>query len=296
MVNFCDFVEVYCLFTPLTFNNKKDIIIIVKNTLHKGRLEIMLKKLLCLMLVLACSFSLFACQNGESANIPDGDEDNINNPGDNGSGDGDEGETPAGPGFVDDKVELEPSECYSYIALVNNSNPNVITTKETVVSRLGNLTSTYKTYINGEEDYTFEYLYERFNVIGEGNDIKYSVPANGEFGTVYYKNGSYSYDGKNWTTSSPDSNILNVKFTLTRENLDKARKLTETADGSLIIETSAAEAEKILGVKIPTKTNVAITLVSNGLRLWKIVVEYSQEANSVLLETSYTYEQIKNED
>lgn len=252
----------------------------------------MLKKALCLILVLVCSFSLFACQSDENASNPKDDKESINNPGDSGSDAGGS----EGPGFVEDKVEIEPSESYSYIALVNNSNPNVITTQETIMnSKLGDLKSTYKTFIYGEEDYAFEYLYERFNLIGEGKDMKYTVPANGEVGTVYYKGGLYSTDGENWSTSHPDSNILNVKFTLTKENLDKARKLTESADGSLTIETSAAEAEKILGVKISTKRNVAITLVSNGLRLWKIIVEYSQDTNKVLLETSYTYEQIKTE-
>ena len=254
----------------------------------------MLKKALCLILVLVCSLSLFACQSGESASNPSDDNDVINNPAGSGSEEGSESGS-EGPSFVGDKEEVEPSEYYSYIALVNNSSPNVITTQETVTSRLGALKSNYKTYVLGEEEYRFEYIYERFNLIGEGEDMKYTVPANGEVGTIYYKDGSYSRDGENWITSHPDSNVLSVKLTLTKENLDKARKLKESADGALTIETTAAEAEKILGVKISTKGSVSITLVSNGLRLWKIVVEYSQDANSVLLETSYTYEQIETE-
>lgn len=253
----------------------------------------MLKKALCLILILACSLSLFACQSDEGASAPNDDTDSINNPGGSGSENGNENK---GPGFVDDTVVLEPSECYSYIALVNNSRPNVITTQETVInSKLGDIKGIYKTTILGEDEFVFEYLYERFNPIGEGDGIKYTVPENGEFGTIYYKDGAYSFDGERWLTSHPDSNVLNVRLALTKENLDNARKLTESDDGKLTIETSAAEAEKILGVKISTKRSVVITLVSNGLRLWKINVEYSQESNNVLLETSYTYEQTKTE-
>jgi hypothetical protein len=145
----------------------------------------------------------------------------------------------------------------------------------------------YETIVGEDGAFEFKYEYEKAreltpDSVGQAQKESYS-------GTVYYWEGMYSTDGDNWTVKTPDVDILNVKLELAREYLGTYRM---SKDGKTLTadKISAANAEKILGVKINTDGNVKITITSNGTYLWKVSVEYENSVASVRLETSYTYE------
>ena len=247
----------------------------------------MLKKVLCLLLVLATSVVLFACGGSENANTNPSENNPpvVNNPSDDKTGE----ETGGNKEFVDNKSEVDLAREQTFFAVVNNSKPNVIVTQtNTTDSKLGTAVGFYRTTIYGDGEYSFYYEYEVFNKIGEGDKLKEKIgPA-----TIYYKDGQYSLDNEVWVYDNPDPAALNVKLELDKKLLGN---YTVSADGTeLKTKVSAADAEKILGVKITATTKIDITVKTDGTHLWNIAVDYTNGNTAVHIETSYTYENVSN--
>lgn len=233
----------------------------------------MVKKLICMLLVLTCAFALFAC--GE-------EEPPVNNDNNNGN----QNQNPP-------EVVLPDAE---FFELIENSEPNRITTvtattdlkdsAETVYNGL------YDTVINADGSYKFDYSYEimrsaSLDNVGESSKELIS-------GSILAANGLYSVDGgETWSGSMPDVNVINVKLDLNREYID-GYKLSK--DGkTLTVNVSAENAEKILGVKIVTNEDhkdVTIKVESNGTYLSKITVSYENDNVKASIITSYTYEAV----
>lgn len=253
----------------------------------------MLKKVICLLLVLACSVALFGCLGTADAdkNTPDGSENEKtenNNPSTEKPG----GDTSTGEGDteIDGKTQAALIREQNFFAAVNNSRPNVIATlTNTTHAKLGTCVGYYRTTIFDENNYSFYYEYEKFNNVGEGAKPKETVgPA-----TIYYKDGKYSLDNESWIYENPDPAVLNVKLDLNKNLLGN---YVISDDGTeLVTKLTVAQAEKVLGVKIYSTGDIKLTVKTDGTRLWKISVDYKYNQTSLNIETSYTYENVSGD-
>lgn len=248
----------------------------------------MLKKVICLLLVLACSTVLFACVPTGTANTnpPVNNSPSVNNNTNKNPSSGNQNTDKNESGdkeFIDNNTTVDTYKDQAFFAMIQNSNPNVITTRTTVNnSKLGEAYGFYRTTIFGADDYSFYYEYDKFNEIGAKDRIEHVGPS-----TIYYKDGAFSSDGEH-----PDSDVLNAKLDVNRQYLGNYKL---SGDGtSLETKITAANAEKVFGVKIAATSSVKLVIETNGTYLSKITVEYTNNDSSVYIETSYTYENISN--
>ena len=244
----------------------------------------------------ACSAVLFACAGEGTANTnPPTNENqgavNNNNPSSNTNNTN--GNTQQKPSedssenkdFVNDKTEVDAAREQTFFSVVNNSHPNVIVTQtNTTHSKFGTCVGYYRTTIFSDDNYSFYYEYEKFNKIGEGTGIKGTVGPH----TIYYKDGKYSLDNEAWVYDHPDPEVLNVKLDLNKQYL--GNYVISSDSTQLVAKLNAANAEKVLGIKIEATSNVEITIKTDGTHLWNIVVEYTCGETTVHIATSYTYE------
>lgn len=241
----------------------------------------MLKKVICLLLVLVCSFALFAC--GEEKPSTD-----TNTPGDGTTSQPPAPEKPgedSSTGGEDNNGnQADTTREQTFFAVVNNSHPNeIVTVTSTSNAKLGSCVGYYKTVITGENSYSFEYEYQKFNSIGEGTEKISTVGPH----TVTYADGMYTLEDGTSVYIHPDSNVMDVKLDLNKAYLGS---YAVSGDGTqLTTAVSAENAEKLLGVKITATSQVEITVKTNGTYLSEIMVSYVNGNNTVVLTTSYTY-------
>ena len=219
-----------------------------------------MKKIICLLLLITCSFALFACGN----ETPDPNE------GDN---------PPA--------VELPDAEFFDTVA---NSDPNKITTVTNTTDKATGKTynGLYESFI--AEDGSVRHVY-KYEVAKKATLENLGNPGATEekTGEVLYNGGLYSVDGgENWIAGELDAKIVNVKFDLNREYIGEYKM---SKDGKTLTATVSAEnAKKILGLdEINAKGDVTIKVVTNGTYLAKVIVDYANAKASEHIETSYTY-------
>ena len=226
----------------------------------------MVKKLICMLLVLTCAFALFAC--GE-------DEPPVNNE----NGNGNQNENPP-------VVELPDA---AFFELIENSDPNRITTVTSTTdksSKVGTVyNGIYDTVINADGSYKFDYSYEIMRTASLGNVGESSKETIS--GSILAADGLYSVDGgQTWSGAIPDVNVLNVKLDLNRDYLGEYRM---SKDGKTLTATVSAEnAQKILGIKISTTGNVTVKVESNGTYLAKISVSYENDNVAASIIASYS--------
>ncbi len=232
----------------------------------------MVKKIVCLLLILACSLAIVACGNNAAA------PSTGNNP-------------PAGPDKpnppADDPDEELPDA--AFFELVKNSKPTVVDTytyTEDKNTKKG-YEGFYKTILYPDSSYSFDYSYQKANrvsveSIGQPSLIEVS-------GTILYANGLYSVDGgETWFGEIPDVDALDIKLDINRDYLGK---YSMSKDGkTLTARISADNAEKLLGIsEINAEGNVTVRIVSNGTYLWKLNVEYENAAAIISIQTTYSY-------
>ena len=113
------------------------------------------------------------------------------------------------------------------------------------------------------------------------------------------KDGKYSVDNENWTTSVPDEATMQVKF-----NLDPAYlgNYVISQDGkTLITSLSAENAKEVLGLEITSLVGeVSLTVSNNGTYLTGLTIMYTITINGaesqVVIDTSYTYSPVVSDD
>ena len=249
----------------------------------------MLKKVICLLLVLAFSAALFACASSEGSTVDNGEkpDDSISAPADKDGNKTPADSQPTDKELVDSNGTVDLSKEITFFANVNKSNPNVIVTKTSDShSKLGACEGYFVTTIYGENDYTFYYDYSKFNKIGEGDRIE-KIPAD----TVICKDGEYRLASTGEiVTAVPDQLVMNVMLNISKEYLG-SYTINETAD-KLTTKVTAAQAENIFGVKIAATSDISITITTDGTHLSGIVIEYSNGLISTQINTSYTYENL----
>jgi len=245
-----------------------------------------MKKVLCLLLVLACSVALVACAGIGTANKLPAPGNENNETEDTGKPNVKDEGNESDKDFVDDKTEVDLSREQIFFSAVNNSQPNLIVTKTAVTNSALEATATgfYRTEINGE-NYVFSYKYDKFNKIGEGTSQISTVGPH----TIEYTDGHYFLDGTE-VYARPNPEVLNVDLNLNKNLLGN---YVISVDGDrLDTKVSAANAEKILGVKISATGDVQITVQTDGTHLWMVSVSYTDNQTKVTIDTSYTYEPV----
>ena len=172
------------------------------------------------------------------------------------------------------------------IEIVNSSKPDNIKTFTTYTSGNQTLTGSFNTDISGS-DYVTTYSYQRYaDPLVDGGDAYIKEVE----GTVYYSNGKYSEDGESWSIVAPDSNVINIKFSLSAKKLGKC---VVSSDGKTLTATIAADkAYSILGVNLSANdAGVTLKITTNGTNLTYVTISYVTVSEaSVVIQTSYTYQ------
>ncbi len=253
----------------------------------------MLKKVLCLLLVLACSVALFACGNNDKGSADLGGQ--TSNGGDKNPSEGNETEDKnTDKELVADKTVDDYALEQAFFKAINDSRYNLITTKiETsnpVFEEIGPITSFYQFSLSDGENYELLYWRESLNEIG-------SDSMKTKFGpyVVLYEDGEYFYgkEGEELVKvlDNPDPDALDYKFEL---NLQHLGTYTISNDGLggyvLSAKVSSAELESIFGVSLSADSTFDIKVEISGGSLYMINVDYVNNGNSIHIETSYTYE------
>ena len=243
----------------------------------------MLKKVLCLLLVLACSVMLFACGgNGSSADLESGSQGNNEDKeltgGENGEGESD-GKMPLGsstkPDYTNDGAFFET---------IKNSAYNVITTKtETSHPVFGDsltCVDLYRTIIYSSTHYEIICNQQLFSEIGAGGYIQ-QLPER----TVAYIGGEYFVDGVK-ADYKPDEAAMQFKVDLNPQNLGNYT----ITDEKLTTKLTVAEAREVLGVTLNANGKIDFTVTTNGVALYKIEIDYKCGESSVHIETTHTFD------
>ena len=160
-----------------------------------------------------------------------------------------------------------------FVAAVNNANPEAIEITIKSATALGELSGTYTVTYNEDGSFTIDYVYEKFNDIGEGDDLKSEVTGK----VTCDKNGNYS-----------DGGSLKGKVALAegaKINLAKV-KATISADGnSLTATVKAADTKAVLGVELPSDAELVIIKSADAIVSYSI--KYSNASGDVTVSCEY---------
>lgn len=160
-----------------------------------------------------------------------------------------------------------------FVAAVNNANPEAIEITIKSATALGELSGTYTVTYNEDGSFTIDYVYEKFNDIGEGDDLKSEVTGK----VTCDKNGNYS-----------DGGSLTGKVALAegaKINLAKV-KATISADGNSLTATVKAEDTKaVLGVELPSDAELVI--IKSGDAIVSYSIKYSNASGDVTVSCEY---------
>jgi hypothetical protein len=160
-----------------------------------------------------------------------------------------------------------------FVAAVNNANPEAIEITIKSATALGELSGTYTVTYNEDGSFTIDYVYEKFNDIGEGDDLKSEVTGK----VTCDKNGNYS-----------DGGSLTGKVALAegaKINLAKG-KATISADGNSLTATVKAEDTKaVLGVELPSDAELVI--IKSGDAIVSYSIKYSNASGDVTVSCEY---------
>lgn len=250
----------------------------------------MLKKVICLLLVLALSAALFSCvaggvadngsENGDSAERDDNNLDNQQEPEDK------EESKDSDKELIDDKGNVDIANEITFFSNVNKSNPNVIVTKTSSNhSKLGACEGYFVTTIYADDDYTFYFDYSKFNKIGEGPIIE-KIPAD----TVICKNGEYVLESTGASVwAVPDVLAMGLMLNIDKDYLGNYT-INETAD-KLTTTVNSQQAYNIFGVEIDASA-ITLIITTDGTHLSGITLEYKIGEVTTQINTSYTYENL----
>lgn len=218
-----------------------------------------MKKIICLILALTmaltCVFALASCGD-DPAPTPDN--------GDN---------TPEIYGIV---AESAPTKIVTHVDYTDAQDED--------------LSGTYTMSIEGNNS-IFEYVYKRYSTIEEGVAEDCGRIKTIE-GTIYYKDGQYSYNGGEWGAEAPTASDL--KFNIDPTVLTNATISEDgcTLTASLDKETALA----VIGTDLSAEGTVELTVETNGTYLTRVVITCTTTSGGEMtITTSYSYSPIELE-
>ena len=224
-----------------------------------------MKKILSLMLILACVFSLAACSIGGTGNTPGG----TTNP-------------PADEDVVD--VFAMAAKGAVPTKIVSLSTYSGKDLKGDAFSMAGS----FSQVVNGNNS-ILDFKYDRFATIEEMAD-SYIVSVEGAIAVKDGKTKTIgdSLGAKDWEAVIPSLQQIGA-FKLTKEALPADYQLS--ADGQkLSVSLTREEALKVIGIVIDASGEIALEVEGNGKNISMVVISYTAASGaSVRVANSYTY-------
>ena len=215
-----------------------------------------MKKILCMLVALACVFSIVACDFSGGSNN-DGNQIEIGNP-------------------LEEVVSA--SKPTKVVSLTKYLYP------ESHPFANEDFDGFYSLEIDGE-DAIFSYDYKTLAAVEDVED----GPIKPVVGHIYFKGGKISTDGDAWEVVSPET----LTFTL---NLLKNRFKTyeKSEDEKTLTATITSEnLETVIGYKLSADGDISFVLKTDGVFLRRITISYKSVTGAdVIIDTSYTYNDI----
>ena len=223
-----------------------------------------MKKILALILIVSCIFTLCSCglfKKNDDNNDNDNGSNNTQTGGDNNSGN----ETPA----------IDVAAIAAIQAKIDASKPVTADITVTLEAALDDLLSEYNVTYNDDGTATVVYTYEKFNTFDEDSD---------EYKSSYSGTVTVGADG----TVSGDIGTASVEALTFDINLDTSKLATaEVVAGVLTATVKAANTASILGVNLGSDASVVVSTNASGVSF--IAISYISAAGPVEIIATYTY-------
>ena len=223
-----------------------------------------MKKILALILIVSCIFTLCSCglfKKNDDNNDNDNGSNNTQTGGDNNSGN----ETPA----------IDVAAVAVIQAKIDASKPATADITVTLEAALDDLFSEYNVTYNDDGTATVVYTYEKFNTFDEDSDEHKSSYS----GTV-----TVGADG----AVSGDIGTASVEALTFDISLDTSKLATaEVVAGVLTATVKAANTASILGVNLGSDASIVVSTNASGVSF--IAISYISAAGPVEIIATYTY-------
>ena len=223
-----------------------------------------MKKILALILIVSCIFTLCSCglfKKNDDNNDNDNGSNNTQTGGDNNSGN----ETPA----------IDVAAIAAIQAKIDASKPVTADITVTLEAALDDLLSEYNVTYNDDGTATVVYTYEKFNTFDEDSD---------EYKSSYSGTVTVGADG----AVSGDIGTASVEALTFDINLDTSKLATaEVVAGVLTATVKAANTASILGVNLGSDASIVVSTNASGVSF--IAMSYISAAGPVEIIATYTY-------
>lgn len=223
-----------------------------------------MKKILALILIVSCIFTLCSCglfKKNDDNNDNDNGSNNTQTGGDDNSG----SETPA----------IDVAAIAAIQAKIDASKPVTADITVTLEAALDDLLSEYNVTYNDDGTATVVYTYEKFNTFDEDSD---------EYKSSYSGTVTVGADG----AVSGDIGTASVEALTFDINLDTSKLATaEVVAGVLTATVKAANTASILGVNLGSDASVVVSTNASGVSF--IAISYISAAGPVEIIATYTY-------
>ena len=223
-----------------------------------------MKKILALILIVSCIFTLCSCglfKKNDDNNDNDNGSNNTQTGGDNNSGN----ETPA----------IDVAAIAAIQAKIDASKPVTADITVTLEAALDDLLSEYNVTYNDDGTATVVYTYEKFNTFDEDSD---------EYKSSYSGTVTVGADG----AVSGDIGTASVEALTFDINLDTSKLATaEVVAGVLTATVKAANTASILGVNLGSDASIVVSTNASGVSF--IAISYISAAGPVEIIATYTY-------
>ena len=223
-----------------------------------------MKKILALILIVSCIFTLCSCglfKKNDDNNDNDNGSNNTQTGGDDNSGN----ETPA----------IDVAAIAAIQAKIDASKPVTADITVTLEAALDDLLSEYNVTYNDDGTATVVYTYEKFNTFDEDSD---------EYKSSYSGTVTVGADG----TVSGDIGTASVEALTFDINLDTSKLATaEVVAGVLTATVKAANTASILGVNLGSDASIVVSTNASGVSF--IAISYISAAGPVEIIATYTY-------
>ena len=223
-----------------------------------------MKKILALILIVSCIFTLCSCglfKKNDDNNDNDNGSNNTQTGGDDNSGN----ETPA----------IDVAAIAAIQAKIDASKPVTADITVPLEAALDDLLSEYNVTYNDDGTATVVYTYEKFNTFDEDSD---------EYKSSYSGTVTVGADG----TVSGDIGTASVEALTFDINLDTSKLATaEVVAGVLTATVKAANTASILGVNLGSDASIVVSTNASGVSF--IAISYISAAGPVEIIATYTY-------
>lgn len=242
-----------------------------------------MKKVICLLLLLACTLGLFACGQTPPALEPtDGDGDSVNL---TGRADG-----VGGVSFTDEQRETFDN----FLSDVKANSPTRVVTLTEYITTSATYTGSYESLYDGTKIH-FHYQYQTPALVEDeielpDTDASLTITKEGD---IYYKNGRLSTDGETWAAGTPPT-AQPLSFELDLSCFDEAAVTGKNNIYTLKAKVSGENVARVFGTSVTANGAVSITIeVRNGY-LYNSTVSYtSVQGATVSVSSSYTYNPVE---